>query len=81
MLTKQSTDKDILDYSIAGSTIRDLGSMTFMSWVLNKVDGAPTYRADTQELIGLAKNAPIGKMPEKEKIRVVRKLLNLDIQL
>ena len=81
MITKTSSDKEILDFVVAGMTIRELGAMTFMAWILNKVSGAPTYRAATQELIGLASNPPIGKIPDEEKVRIVRKLLSLDITL
>lgn len=81
MINKESNNKEILDYPIAGTTIRDFGSMSFMAWVANKIDGSPTYKAATQELLGLVRNAPLGKIPDDEKIRIVRKMFELDIQL
>ena len=81
MITKESKDKEILDFEMCGTTIRLIGSMSFMAWVANKLNGVPAYKAATQELLGLVKNAPIGRMPEEEKIRIVRKLLELDLQL
>lgn len=74
MLNKESSDKEILDFDIGGTTIREIGSISFIGWVLNKVNGLPTYLAATQELLGLAKASPIGKMPEGEKVKIVRKL-------
>jgi len=81
MLNKEATNKEILDFPLGGHTIRDIGSMSFMSWMAKKLDGVPSYKAATQELLGLLRNAPIGKMTEEEKIRIVRKLLDLDIQI
>ena len=49
--------------------------MSFMAWVINKVNGLETYKAATQELIALAKNPPLGQIPEAEKIKMVRKLM------
>lgn len=81
MINNESTNKDILDHPLGGTIIRDLGSMSFMAWVANKIDGAPAYKAATQELLGLVKNAPMGRMPDEEKVRIVRKLLELGISL
>lgn len=81
MLTKDSQDKEILDCPFAGTTIREVGSMTFMAWVATKMNGVQAYKADTQELLGLISNPPIGKIPDIEKIRIIRKLLNLGILL
>ena len=82
MINKESTNKEILDHSPFGNiSIREIGSMTFMSWVANKLNGAPTYKAATQELLALVKNAPIGKIPEGDKIKIVRKLLDLDVNI
>ena len=81
MLTKESTDKDILDYPLGGTTVRAMGSMSFMAWMAKKIDGVPTYRAATQELLGLLTNPPLGTIPESEKIKIIKKLLQLDIPL
>lgn len=81
MLKKESTDKEILDYPIAQTTIRDFGSISFMGWVANKLNGVPTYKAATQELVALVSSPPLGRMPEGEKVKIVRKLLELDIQI
>jgi hypothetical protein len=70
-----SSDKEILDHEMAGTTVRGLGAMSFMAWVINKVNGLETYKAATQELIALAKNPPLGQIPEAEKIKMVRKLM------
>ncbi len=81
MIDKHSTSKEILDFPIANLTIRSIGSMSFMSWVINKINGAPTYKAATQEILALTKNPPLGRIPDEEKVRIVKKLLELDITL
>ncbi len=81
MLNKESTDKEILDFPLANSTIRGIGSITFLGFIANKLNGVQTYKAATQELIALVSSPPIGKLPEGEKVRIVRKLFELDITL
>ena len=81
MLIKESTNKEILDFPMCGTTIREVGSMSFMAWVATKINGVTAYKASTQELLGLIRNAPIGKIPDEEKVRIVRKLLELDVQI
>lgn len=83
MINKTSTDKEILDYVLPGSniTVRDFPSLSFMSFIANKLDGLPTYKAATQELLGLVRSAPLGRMPDDEKVRILRKLFELDIQV
>lgn len=79
MLNKESSDKEILDYDFGGMTVRDAGSMSFISWIANKLNGVKTYTAATQELLSLVRLPPLGKMQEGEKIKIVRKMLSLDI--
>ena len=75
------TDKEILDYCVdqSGNTVRNLGSISYMAWVAKKLDGAPTYRAATQELMALIRTPSLGVMPEEEKLKVFRKLLELEL--
>lgn len=81
MLNKDASDKEILDHSFGGVTIRDAGSMAFISWIANKLNGVSTYTAATQELLSLVRVPPLGRMPEGEKIKVVRKILSLDMEI
>lgn len=81
MLTKETTDKDILDYPLGGTTIRDLGAISFMGWVADKLNGLPAYKAATVELTALVSSPPLGKMPEGEKVKVIRKLLELEVKI
>lgn len=83
MLHKESSDKEILDYQIPGTneTVRSIGSISFMAWIAGKLNGLNTYQAKTQELLGLVRNPPLGKLPENEKATIVRKLLELNVQV
>jgi hypothetical protein len=77
MLNNSSTDKEILDFPMGGTTVRDLGSLSFLGFIANKLNGVPVYRAATQELLGLVSNPPIGRLPEGERVRIIRKLLEI----
>lgn len=84
MLTLESTDKEILDHPLdkSGNKIRDVGGISFISWMTNKIDGALTYKAATQELLAFSKNPPISRrMPEAMKINIIRKMLSLGIDI
>lgn len=80
MLTKESTDKEILDHELPGAgTIRTITAITFTGWLAGKINGLPAYKAATVELTALVSSPPLGTMPELEKVKVVRKLLELGV--
>lgn len=75
-------DKEILDLVTGGQSIREMTAITFLGWMANKLDGVPTYRADTQELLMAVSQAPVSRfVPDDEKIRLIRKLLALNIDI
>ena len=75
-------DKDLLDLKLGGQVVRDMSAITFLGWLTNKIDGAPTYKADTQELLAAVSAAPMSRnMADQEKIRLLRKLEALNISL
>ena len=76
-INKESSDKEILDFKIGEIAVREIGAMSFMGWVANKLNGVDTYKAATQELLMLVSSPPLGKLPEGEKIRIVKKLLEI----
>lgn len=76
------SDKDILDKDVGGITIRDMSSLDFMGWLSARVNGLPSYSAATVELTMAISNPPMGRtMPELEKVRLFRKLLELNVEL
>lgn len=76
------TDKEILDSVVGGMAIRDMSAMTFYGWMSDKLNGVPAYKAATQELVSLVSAPPMSRLvPELEKVRIVRKLLELDVKL
>lgn len=81
MINKESTDKELLDFKLGTTSIREIGSISFLGFIANKLNGLPTYKAATQELLALVSSPPIGKLPEGEKVRILRKLLELDVTL
>ncbi len=75
-------DKEFLDLNLGGIAVKDMTALTFMGWLTNKLDGALTYKADTQELLVAVREAPMSRnMADAEKIRLLRKLLALNIAL
>lgn len=76
------TDKEILDSVQGGMAIRDMGSMTFLHWLTGKLNGVKAYSAANQELIGLIRTPPLSRtMPDGEKCKIVRKLLEMEIEV
>ncbi len=75
-------DKDLLDLVLGGLTVRDMSAITFLGWLSNKLNGAPTYKADTQELLAAVRGVPMGRnMADQEKVRLLRKLEALNIPI
>lgn len=81
-MNKDSSDKEILDYKIDENiTIRDISAMTFLAWLAGKLNGVQAYSAAAQELRMAVSGSVYGTMPELEKVRLVRKLLTLDVSV
>lgn len=78
---KEMSDKEILDFPIAETRVRDMGAIAFLGWIAKKIDGAPAYSAANQELLMAVSAGWYGQMPELEKIRLFRKLLSLNVDL
>ena len=75
-------NKDILDTVAGGIPIRDMSAITFVNWVSSKIDGMPAYKAATTELAALVAQPPMSRiMPDEEKCRIVRRLLELGVTL
>ena len=74
-------DAEILDFVAGGIAIKDMTALTFLGYIARKIDGLPAYKADMVELRGAVASPPYGVMPEGEKVRLIRKLLNLDVTL
>lgn len=81
-MTTEPLDKELLDMSIGGQVVRDMSAITFLGVISERINGAPVYTADTQELLAAVRSAPIGRtMPDQEKVRLLRKLLALNIKI
>lgn len=81
-MNKDNSDKDILDTMLGGITVRDMTPMTFLGWMADKLNGVSAYKAANQELIGMVANPPISRlMPDAEKCRIIRRLMELDVQI
>jgi hypothetical protein len=76
------TDKEILDTVTGGQTIKEMTAITFFAWLADKMNGLSTYTAANQELSLAILNPPMSRVyPELEKIRLVRKLLDLGVTI
>ena len=75
-------DKEILDIKIGDQTVQELSALSFLHWVAKKIDGVPAYSASNQELVLAVSHAPLSNtMPDEEKIRLVRKMLSINIPI
>ncbi len=75
-------DKDILDFKVGDTTIRDMTALTFLQWISKKIDGYPSYKGAIVELSLAISNPPImQKMEDNGKITLVRKMLSAGITL
>lgn len=70
---------DILETDLGGQKIKDMSSISFIGWLANKLNGVERY-GKAHELITLVSSPPMmNRMPDEEKIRIVRKLIELNI--
>jgi hypothetical protein len=59
-----------------------MAALTFLQYVTKKINGVPAYSATNQELVAAVSHAPLGRtMPDSEKIRLVRKMLAINIEI
>lgn len=76
------TDQEMLDAVLGGIVVREMTAITFLGYVSEKMNGIPTYTADSQELLASIRSAPMSRvMAEEEKVRLLRKLLALNVKL
>lgn len=76
------TDKEILDMELGGVRVRDMTSLTFLQYIAGKINGVAAYKAAAVELAALVASPPIGrKMPDEEKVRNIRRLLDLGVTI
>lgn len=81
-MTTELTDQEMLDMKIGGQVVRDMSAITFLGVISERLNGAPTYNADTQELLAAVRGVPMGRsFPDEEKVRLLRKLQALNIKL
>ena len=75
-------DKEYLDMVIGGQVVRDMSSITFIGVIAGKLNGVKTYTAANQELSLMVSNPPMGyRMPDDEKIRIIKKLESIGVTL
>jgi hypothetical protein len=75
------TDLEILNREIGGQKIFDMSAITFIGWILGKLNGLNPHEPAVIELRYYASSPVIGKMPEYKKIELVRKLLTLNVPI
>lgn len=75
------TEYEILHYEIAGTPLKDLSTMTYIGWIIGKINGLPSNIPGVSEIARLATHPPMGKMSEEMKIDTFRKLQKMGVQL
>lgn len=75
-------DFEILTLEIGGIKIRDMSALTFYQYIAKKLNNTKTYNATVVELTNLVMQAPMSRvLLEDEKIRIIKKLKSLNIEL
>lgn len=75
-------DKEILDLVLGGVRLGDMTALTFLQYVSKKINGVAAYSAANQELaMAVSFAPPSNNMSDTEKIRLVRKMLAIGIQI
>jgi len=73
---------DILNTDIGGIILRDMTAITFYQWLAKKLNNINAYSADVVELTSLISSPPMSrKLPDDEKIRIIKKLQKIGIQI
>ncbi len=73
---------DILNKEIGGVKIQDMSSMVFLQWLAGKLNNVRTFSAVTVELTALVTNPPMSRtMPDDEKVKIIKKLDKIGIQI
>jgi len=77
-----SEELDILNIKVGQTTIKEMSAMSFIQWMSKKLNEVPSYDATTVELTGLISRPPMSRiMIDDEKIRIVRKLMKLNVKI
>jgi hypothetical protein len=76
------TEYEILNTTINGKKIVDMGTMEFMQWLSKKLNNLANPSSDIVALNTLIKFPPMGgKYPDVEKVKIIQKLLMNNITI
>ncbi len=75
------SDLDILNHDIGGQKVIEMSAITFLSWMIGKLNGLEANNPTVIELRMYATGMIIGRMPEYKKIEIIKKLLSLNVQI
>jgi hypothetical protein len=76
------TNEEYLELKIdANTTVKDAGGMQFISFLLKKIDGQNAFDSRVATISGLAHSFPSKTMPDEDKIRYLKMLEELNIDL
>jgi hypothetical protein len=73
---------EILNTEIQGQKIKDMTAIGFLHWVSARINGANAFSSTTNELKTLLTNPPMSrKMPDAQKIEIIKKMVNMGIEI
>lgn len=75
------SDVEILEHVIGGQMIKNMGALSFIGWLAEKLNKQPVN--DVVNELKIAVNSPpmTGRMSDETKINYVRKLLSIGIAI
>ena len=80
-MEKQLSELDILNLNMGGQRVKDMTCISFLSWLAGKLNNVEKY-GELHDLVVLVSNPPLGnRLPDDDKIRIIRRLLASGIKL
>lgn len=81
-MDKTDNEVAMLKLDLGGQTLAEMSAISFLQFVAKKLNGTVGGSAASAELRMLVSNPPMSRnIPDDEKIRIIRKLRTLNVQI
>ena len=74
-------DYNLLQFKIAGQSLEETSTMTFLGWVAGKINGQVSNSPTLSELGAMIVHPPMGRLGIETKVDVIRKMEKLGIEI
>lgn len=81
-MDKTDNEVELLKLDIGGQKLAEMTAISFLQYVAKKLNNTTMNTATSAELRMMVSNPPMGRtMPDDEKIRIIRKLKSLNVEI